>query len=77
MDRALSSLFHLSSSPLKRFYRFLLKRILGSFLQYDLEQEQIDVALAKGELELRDLELNVQVSGNGEGEKERRKACRD
>jgi hypothetical protein len=59
MDRAMSLLSF--SSPLKRFYKFLLKRILGSFLQYDLDLDQLDVQLAKGELELRDLELNVQM----------------
>ena len=59
MDRAMSLLSF--SSPLKRFYKFLLKRILGSFLQYDLGLDQLDVQLAKGELELRDLELNVQM----------------
>jgi hypothetical protein len=46
---------------LKRFYKFLLKRILGNWLQYDLDLHQLDVQLAKGELELRDLEINVQM----------------
>lgn len=49
------------TSPLKRFYKFLLKRVLGSFLQYELDLNQLDVQLAKGEVILRDLELNVQV----------------
>jgi hypothetical protein len=60
MDRALRLLPF--SSPLKRFYKFLLKKVLGNFLQYDLDMHQLDVQLAKGEIELRDLEINVQVS---------------
>jgi hypothetical protein len=59
MDHALS--FIPFTSPLKRFYKFLLKKILGNFLQYDLDLHQLDVQLAKGELELRDLEINVQM----------------
>lgn len=53
-------------SPLKRFYKFLLKRILGQFLQYELDMNQLDVQLGKGEVVLRDLELNVQVSEPGD-----------
>jgi len=49
------------SSPLKRLYKFVLKRALGSFLQYELDLDQLDVQLAKGEVVLRDLELNVQL----------------
>lgn len=49
------------SSPLKRFYKFLLKRVLGQFLQYELDLNQLEVQLSQGEVTLRDLELNVQV----------------
>jgi len=59
MERALRLLPF--SSPLKRFYKFLLKKVLGNFLQYDLDMHQLDVQLAKGEIELRDLEINVQM----------------
>ena len=45
--------------PLKRFYKFILKRMLGNMLQNELDLNQVDVQLANGIIELRDLELNV------------------
>ena len=50
-------------SPVKRFYKFVLKRLLGSFLRTELDLDQLDVQLGAGTVELRDLELNVAVSG--------------
>eukprot|EP00397_Hematodinium_sp_SG-2012_P000420 GEMP01000420.1.p1 GENE.GEMP01000420.1~~GEMP01000420.1.p1 ORF type:complete len:2033 (+),score=509.14 GEMP01000420.1:482-6580(+) len=50
-----------SALPLKRFYKYVVKRLIGNFLKKDLDIEQFDVSvqLTKGVLELRDLELDV------------------
>ncbi|CEM29359.1 unnamed protein product [Vitrella brassicaformis CCMP3155] len=49
----------LSCLPIKRFYKYLLKRVLGTFLRHDLELDQLDVHLYDGRIELRALELDV------------------
>lgn len=48
-------------SPLKRFYKFVLKKIIGRFLLDDFDVDQIDVDLSKGEVILSDLHLDVTV----------------
>jgi hypothetical protein len=53
------SLFY---SPLKRFYKFILKKILGQFLRNnELDLDQLDVELSSGVVELRDLQLNIDI----------------
>eukprot|EP00439_Symbiodinium_sp_Y106_P049754 s2774_g6.t1 len=47
------------TTPLKRFYKYILKRILGSFLKQDLDLEQLEVQLYRGTVQLRALELDV------------------
>ena len=50
-----------SQLPIKRFYKYILRRFLGSFLKKDLDLDQLDVTfqLSKGILELRNLDLEV------------------
>ncbi len=51
-----------SFSPLKRFYKFIAKRVLGNFLKRkDLNIDQLEVEISTGRVTLRDLELNVDV----------------
>ncbi|CAJ1457919.1 unnamed protein product [Effrenium voratum] len=45
--------------PLKRFYKYLLKRVIGSFLKRDLDLEQLEVQLYQGLVQLKSLELDV------------------
>jgi hypothetical protein len=45
--------------PLKRFYKYILKRLIGSFLRDDIDLEQLEVQLYKGIVQLRGLELDV------------------
>jgi hypothetical protein len=52
----------LEYNPLKRFYKYILKRVVGNFLQNELDLDQLEVQLGAGTVELRDLELNVDVS---------------
>lgn len=46
--------------PLKRFYKYLLKRLIGGFLLREIDLEQLDVQLYKGIVGLYALELNVE-----------------
>ncbi len=48
-------------SPLKRFYKFILKRLIGNFLKNELDLEQLDVQLGAGVVQLKNLELNIDV----------------
>ena len=43
----------------KRFYKFLLKRVLRDVLSAELEMEQFDVRLSEGTLDLKDLNLKL------------------
>jgi len=45
--------------PLKRFYKYLLKRLVGSFLCHDIDLEQLEVQLYRGIVQLKALELDV------------------
>ena len=45
-------------NPLQRFYKFVLKRLLGQFLSSELDLEQLDVALSSGDVTLHRLKLN-------------------
>ncbi|CAE8626684.1 unnamed protein product [Polarella glacialis] len=45
--------------PLKRFYKYLLKRLIGGFLRHDIDLEQLEVQLYKGIVQLKSLELDV------------------
>ena len=48
---------------MQRFYKFILKRVIGNFLKdAELDLNQLDVQLSNGTVELRDLELNIDVS---------------
>ncbi|KNE69195.1 hypothetical protein AMAG_13587 [Allomyces macrogynus ATCC 38327] len=54
------SAFGLPAALQKRLVKFLLKRMLGKFLQHDLNLAQVDVSMGTtGTLILRDLHLNV------------------
>ena len=55
------SLYSVVQAPLKRFYTFLLKKLIGDYLKDELKQHQLEVELRKGVLELKDLELAVEV----------------
>ena len=52
---AMSSFYN----PLQRFYKFVLKRLLGQFLSSELDLEQLDVALSSGDVRLHRLSLNT------------------
>ncbi|CAK0842585.1 unnamed protein product, partial [Prorocentrum cordatum] len=45
--------------PLKRFYKYVLKRLIGGFLKHDIDLEQLDVQLYHGIVQLKSLELDV------------------
>ena len=45
--------------PVKRFYKYMLKRIIGSFLKKDFDLSQLDVSLSTGRIQLTDLQLDV------------------
>ena len=51
--------FQLGSAPLKRFYKYLLKRVIGSFLKRDIDLDQLEVQLWSGQVQLRSIELDV------------------
>ena len=51
-------------APVKRFYKFVLKKVIGGFLKHELDLDQLEVGLSSGVLELRDLELNVDTLNN-------------
>lgn len=48
-----------SAAPLKRFYKYLLKRVIGSFLKRDIDLDQLEVQLWSGQVQLKNLELDV------------------
>jgi len=48
----------------QRFYRYILKRVLGGILQPEFRMDQIDVQLFRGELQLADVRLNVSRINN-------------
>lgn len=51
-----------SIDPLRRLYKFVLKKLIGQFLvNRDLSSDQFDVSLASGFVELRDLMINKDV----------------
>lgn len=49
----------LTTLPLKRFYKYILKRLIGGFLRHDIDLEQLEVQLFKGIVQLKSLELDV------------------
>ncbi|CBN78544.1 ATG2 Autophagy-related protein homolog [Ectocarpus siliculosus] len=49
----------LTNPTLKKLYRFVLKRLVGRFLDDDIALEQLDVQLGAGRVELTDLKINV------------------
>lgn len=55
---ALSEAFR---APMKRFYKFVLKRLIGKFLSKDFDVDQLDIQLSQGSVELQDLSLDVTV----------------
>lgn len=48
-------------NPLKRFYKYILKRIIGNFLLNELDLVELDVQLGDGVVKLCNLELNTEV----------------
>eukprot|EP00931_Biecheleriopsis_adriatica_P087392 TRINITY_DN61874_c0_g1_i2.p1 TRINITY_DN61874_c0_g1~~TRINITY_DN61874_c0_g1_i2.p1 ORF type:complete len:2376 (-),score=522.53 TRINITY_DN61874_c0_g1_i2:53-7180(-) len=55
---AAGSLFGLTPR-IKRFYRFILKRLIGGFLEHDIDLDKLEVQLYRGIVQLKSLELNV------------------
>ncbi|CAK4947130.1 unnamed protein product [Aphanomyces euteiches] len=53
------SLTALTDPALKRLYKFVLKRVLGRFLQHELDLSQLQVHLRQGTLHLVELELHA------------------
>ena len=51
----------LFQSPIKRFYTFILKRLIGKFLSKSLDISQLDILITKGIVELQDLSLDCHV----------------
>ncbi|CAD7969228.1 unnamed protein product [Amoebophrya sp. A120] len=53
----------LTQVPLKRFYKYVLRRFLGGFLRKDLDLDNLEVSLqmSHGVLELRNLELETDL----------------
>jgi hypothetical protein len=45
--------------PLKRFYKYILKRLIGGFLRDEIQLEQLEVQLYRGIVQLKNLELDV------------------
>lgn len=43
----------------QRFYRYILKRVLGGILEPDFGMDQVEVQLFRGELRLADVRLNI------------------
>ena len=58
MDRFLSSITELG---LRRLYKFILKRIIGDYLESELLIEQLEVSSRTGLVTLTDLRLNCDV----------------
>eukprot|EP00736_Rhodelphis_marinus_P001815 Rmarinus@m.17237 len=48
-------------NPLKRLYKYVLKKILGKYLKHPLNHEQIEVDLTQGEVQLSDLALSTEA----------------
>ncbi|KAI8353657.1 hypothetical protein EDC96DRAFT_466439 [Choanephora cucurbitarum] len=48
----------------KRLYKFVLRRLIGQFLEKELDLENFDIALASGNMELRDLSVNKEFINN-------------
>lgn len=51
----------LTDPALRRLYKFIFKRLIGSFLRNDLDLEQLNIELRAGKFELNNLELNVDL----------------
>ncbi|CAM9138705.1 unnamed protein product, partial [Choristocarpus tenellus] len=49
-----------TNPTLKKLYRFVLKKLVGRFLEDDITLDQLDVHLRAGRLELTDLSLKVE-----------------
>src|ERR1700680_3731148 len=52
--------FRFPSYIVKRFYRFIIKRIIGDFLSDDIGLGDIDVGITTGKLHLKKLSLNTE-----------------
>ena len=50
--------------PVKRFYKFMLKRLIGHLLEDELNLQQLDVQIGSGTVELRDLKLSSVALNN-------------
>ena len=48
-------------SPVKRFYTFILKRLIGKFLSKSLDVSQLDIQITQGIVQLQDLSLDCHV----------------
>ncbi|CAM9802399.1 unnamed protein product, partial [Sphacelaria rigidula] len=51
----------LTNPTLKKLYRFVLKRLVGRFLDDDITLEQLDVQLGSGRIELTDISINARA----------------
>ena len=53
--------FSLPKNIQKRLYKFLLRKVIGQFLQTELDLDNFDVGIMNGSVDLRDLDLNLEV----------------
>ena len=51
-------------APLRRFYRAILKKFIGDFLEDELQLNQVDVQFTEGKVRLTNLNLRLDVSLN-------------
>jgi len=51
----------MSFNPLRRFYTFVLKKLIGDYLQDELHHSKVEVQLSNGILELTDIQLDVEA----------------
>ncbi|GAB5354317.1 hypothetical protein AAMO2058_000108300 [Amorphochlora amoebiformis] len=55
------SFSELLSHPVRRLYTFILKKLIGDYLEDELHQSQLDVKLSEGRLEIKDIKLDTEV----------------
>ena len=55
----------IASAVVNRFYKFILKRVIGKFVKHEIDLGQLKVHLTHGLIELSDLELNETVRRRG------------
>lgn len=54
-------MFHLTTSPLRRFYAFVFRRLIGKFLSKNLDANQLDIQLTQGTIQLQNLSFDCNL----------------